>query len=297
LLDEPGLALHGKAQGDLLRYIEEELKPHHQVIYTTHSPFMVDPKHFDRVRIVEDKSTEIEDPHEEEIPGTKVYTNVLEVSEGSLFPLQGALGYELSQTLFVGPNNLIVEGVSDLLYVQTISSALDALGREGLNESWTITPVGGADKIPTFAALLGSQKDLNIATLIDIQQKDRQSVESLYKKKLLEQNKVLTFADFTGKKESDIEDMFDVDFYLKLVNAEFKAALQKPIIVADLQKRDRILVSIEAYLLSSPLKTGKFNHYRPARYFTEHADALTKTIAPESLDRFEKAFKKLNMLL
>ena len=58
LLDEPGLVLHASAQGDLLRYIEAELKPHHQVIYTTHSPFMVDPKNFDRVRIVRDRSME-----------------------------------------------------------------------------------------------------------------------------------------------------------------------------------------------------------------------------------------------
>lgn len=29
LLDEPGLTLHAKAQADLLRYFEEELKPHH----------------------------------------------------------------------------------------------------------------------------------------------------------------------------------------------------------------------------------------------------------------------------
>jgi predicted ATP-dependent endonuclease of OLD family len=41
LLDEPGLVLHASAQGDLLNYIEVELKPHHQVLYTTHSPFMV----------------------------------------------------------------------------------------------------------------------------------------------------------------------------------------------------------------------------------------------------------------
>jgi len=46
LLDEPGLFLHGTAQADLLRYIEAELKGHIQVIYTTHSPFMVDPSHF-----------------------------------------------------------------------------------------------------------------------------------------------------------------------------------------------------------------------------------------------------------
>lgn len=44
LLDEPGLSLHAKAQADLLRYINEKLKPHFQVIYTTHSPFMVDPE-------------------------------------------------------------------------------------------------------------------------------------------------------------------------------------------------------------------------------------------------------------
>ena len=52
LLDEPGLSLHAKAQADLLNYFEQELVPYHQLIYTTHSPFMVDAAHFDRVRIV-----------------------------------------------------------------------------------------------------------------------------------------------------------------------------------------------------------------------------------------------------
>ncbi len=54
LLDEPGLSLHAKAQEDLLRYFEEEIKGEHQLIYSTHSPFMVDPQHFERVRIVQD---------------------------------------------------------------------------------------------------------------------------------------------------------------------------------------------------------------------------------------------------
>ncbi len=43
LLDEPGLTLHARAQHDLLRYIRERLQPNYQVLYTTHSPFMVDP--------------------------------------------------------------------------------------------------------------------------------------------------------------------------------------------------------------------------------------------------------------
>src|SRR5690606_34015477 len=41
LLDEPGLTLHGKAQADLLRYFDEKLAPYHQIIFSTHSPFMV----------------------------------------------------------------------------------------------------------------------------------------------------------------------------------------------------------------------------------------------------------------
>lgn len=40
LLDEPGLSLHGRAQADLLRYFEAELAEH-QLIYTTHSPFVL----------------------------------------------------------------------------------------------------------------------------------------------------------------------------------------------------------------------------------------------------------------
>jgi hypothetical protein len=59
-------------------------------------------------------------------------------------------------------------------------------------------PVGGADKVPTFIALLGAQKDLKIATLIDFKTEDQQSIESLYKVKLLKKSNLLTFNMFTG---------------------------------------------------------------------------------------------------
>lgn len=258
---------------------------------------MVDSSHFDRVRIVEDKSSEIDEADPGAIPGTKVYTDVLEVSEGSLFPLQGALGYNLSQSLFVGPNSLIVEGVSDLLYLQTISALLESQGRVGLDSKWTITPVGGADKVPTFAALLGSQKGLKVATLIDIQQKDKQTIENLYKRKLLSQKHVLTFADFTAKKEADIEDMFEPAFYSDLVNGEYKNALPKPLTISDLQKRDRIVTAIQTHLQKTPLTSGHFSHYRPARYFAENSGRLSGSLSSNTLDRFETAFKQLNSIL
>ena len=297
LLDEPGLFLHAKAQGDLLRYIEKELQPHHQVIYSTHSPFMIDPHHFGRVRIVEDRSMDAQKELSVEEAGTKVFCEVLEAGESSLFPLQGALGYDISQALFFGPNSLIVEGVSDLLYLQAISDVLRESKRTTLSDKWTITPVGGSDKVPTFVALLGAQKGMKLATLIDIQKKDRQRIEQLYKKKLLHKKNVTTFGDFTGRNEADIEDMFDVDFYLKLVNAEFKSGLAKPIAESDLPASDeRIQVRLENFFKAKPLKK-EFNHYRPARYFVENVATLKGDLSKGTLDRFEAAAKALNALL
>ena len=172
LLDEPGLSLHAKAQADLLRYFEEGLVPHHQLIYTTHSPFMVDAGHFDRVRIVQDLSIDAEAGSlPESQQGTKVTTEVIEATSDSLFPLQSALGYEIHQTLFVGPNSLVVEGASDLLYIQTMAAILQARGKPGLDANWTITPVGGAGNVPTFVALVGARTTLNVAVLIDFQKK------------------------------------------------------------------------------------------------------------------------------
>lgn len=295
LLDEPGLSLHAKAQEDLLYYFERELKPYHQVIYTTHSPFMVDPSHFDRVRIVQDLSIESDLDLPEEQQGTKVITEVLDATPDSLFPLQGALGYEIYQTLFIGPNSLVVEGVSDLLYIQTMSALLQAKGESGLSSAWTITPVGGSDKVPTFVAMIGAQKHLNIAVLIDYQKKDQQSIENLYKKKLLEKKKVLTYANFVPGEEADIEDMFNVGFYLKLVNNEFGSSITE----SDLNEGPpRLLVRLERYLEKNPFPNGaSFNHYRPARYLSENIGTFEKDITEIELDHFRKMFAALNNLL
>ncbi len=299
LLDEPGLSLHGRAQEDLLRYFEAEIvsNPRHQLIYTTHSPFMVNSQRFDRVRIVQDRSIDFDGTLPRDQDGTKVLTDVLEAGPDSLFPLQGALGFDVYQTLFIGPNSLIVEGVSDLLYLQTVSGSLERAGRTGLDSRWTITPVGGAQKVPTFVALIGAQSKINVATLIDIQKGDQQWIENLYKKKLLEKSHVHTYADYTGTNEADIEDMFGDALYLDLVNAEFAAALSTKIAITDLKGDERrLLVRLEEWLATHPLSGGAvFNHYRPARHFSEHVASLQ--IPTDALNRFEAAFKALNALL
>lgn len=297
LLDEPGLSLHGRAQADLLNYFEAELSPH-QLIYTTHSPFMIDPAKFERVRIVQDLGIDAKEPLPKNQDGTKVLTNVFDATDDSMFPLQGALGYEIQQTLFIGPNSLVVEGVADMLYLRAVSAQLEREGRTGLSEKWVITPVGGSGKVPTFVALLAPQKGMNVATLLDIQNSDRAKIEDLYKKKMLKKKQVSTYADFTGTSEADIEDMFERDFYVRLVNAEFDKEMNAPIAPASLNtKEPRILRAIDAYLEKTPLQTCSFGHYRPARYFSENASTLWPKVSDDTKDRFEEAFKHLNGLL
>ena len=297
LLDEPGLSLHGRAQADLLRYFEAELSAH-QLIYTTHSPFMIDPAKFERVRIVQDLGIDAKEPLPKDQDGTKVLTNVFDATDDSLFPLQGALGYEIQQTLFIGPNSLVVEGPADMLVLRAVSAQLEREGRVGLSEKWVITPVGGSGKVPAFVALLAPQKGMNVATLLDIQNSDRAQIEDLYKKKLLKKKQVATYAEFAGKSEADVEDMFERNFYVSLVNAEFSKELEAPVDSASLNaKEPRTLRAIEAYLENHPLKSGVFGHYRPARYFSENAAALWPNVSQATKDRFEAIAQRLNGLL
>ena len=51
LLDEPGLHLHGTAQAKIIEFLRN-LSKENQLLYSTHSPFMVDGNHLEDVRVV-----------------------------------------------------------------------------------------------------------------------------------------------------------------------------------------------------------------------------------------------------
>jgi hypothetical protein len=83
------------------------------------------------VRIVQDLGIDAKEQLPKDRDGTKVLTKVLDATDDSLFPLQGARGDEIQQTLFVGPNSLVVEGPADMLYLRAASAQLEREGRTG----------------------------------------------------------------------------------------------------------------------------------------------------------------------
>ncbi len=301
LLDEPGLTLHGRAQADLLRYIEERLLPNHQVIFTTHSPFMVPSDRLADVLIVEDV-VHYDQRQRAKVEGTKVRDDVLMVSKDTLFPLQGALGYDLTQSLFVGKNTLLVEGPSDVLYLQALSSALTQRKRTCLDPRWTLCPGGGIDKIASFASLFGSNR-LNMAVLCDIAIGDKKKIEGLRKHQLLQADHVFTIADFTGQEEGDVEDLFPHEKYAELLNEAYGLKAKNKLTAERLQAADtkthRVVKQAEAAFRVMPAEVDEFDHFAPSGWlirnpaFLDANDTDTATL----LDRAEHLFKTFNALL
>ena len=300
LLDEPGLTLHGKAQGDLLRYIVDRLLPDHQVIFTTHSPFMVPMDRLVDVRIVED--VVIEAPGKRaEVRGTKVRSDVLEVNDDTLFPLQGALGYEVTQSLFIGANTWLVEGPSDILYLQVLSQALLKRRREGLDQRWTLCPSGGIDKIAPFVRLFGGNS-INTAVLSDIANGDRTKIENLRRAEILKAGQFFTCADFTAQSEADIEDLFEIDLYVEILNGAYKPPTANVVTKNNLMEANptsRIVKKAEALFKLMPTSVAEFDHFTPARWLLENPSVLEvdTPAVNATFDRFEAVFKAFNALL
>lgn len=270
LLDEPALTLHARAQADFLRFINERLAPIAQVLYTTHSPFMIEPDALERVRIVEDKGPPL---------GAVCSEDVLTSDPSSLFPLQAALGYDIGQSLFVGPNNLVVEGTSDFIYLTVMSQFCLASNKEGLDSRWRILPAGGATNIPTFVSLVGPHLDVTV--LADSDTQGMQRVTSMIGQKLLSGHRLVLANVATGTKDADLEDLFTDGDYLKLFNKTFGTTTK----VADLPPGSRIVKRLEAH-------SGKFIHGKVAEtLLREHQSiALTDT----TLNRFSALFMAIN---
>ena len=300
LLDEPGLTLHGKAQADLLRYIEEKLLPHHQVIFSTHSPFMIPAHRLETVRIVEDvvdKSGSRTVPH-----GTKVSSDILVTDKETLFPLQGALGYDITQSLFVGKNTLLVEGPSEILYVQALSEVLRQLDRECLDRRWTLCPAGSIDKIQPFVSLFDGNR-LNVAVLTDYASGSKTKLLKIKQSQVLNAEHLYTVTDFVDKDEADIEDIFEEDLLARIVNKAFNLPVEHELTHESLGKAQlntpRLVKRIESAFNTMPDTIPEFDHFRPASWLIRNLDILnTEDVAVlKTLERAEKIFQKFNELL
>lgn len=275
LLDEPGTSLHAKAQNDLLRFIDERIAPHHQGVYTTHSLFMIEPTRLERCRTVEDVDT----------VGTRISEDIWAARPDTVFPLLGALGVDMTQTLVIGADQLVMEGPADVVYLTVMSDVVRRAGKTPLDPRWTLTPVGGLDKIPTFIALLGGS-ELKVTVLMDVAAGGNQKITGMVQRGLLDARRLVPLTEITETAEADIEDLFDPAWYLDLLRASGVGRVPKSAL-----KGGRVVKQAEAAL------GGRYDHYQPANHLMRSPGTLLDAIDPATVERFERLFGRLNALL
>lgn len=196
LLDEPGLHLHPTAQQELMAFFET-LSEDNPLIYTTHSPFLIDGERIHRVRPV----TEDETGH------SRISVDSWPEDRETIFPLQAAAGYAMVRGLFQHKKNVLVEGMSDYLYLHALNLHCHALGRQGLPEDIYITPCGGTKLVGHIASLFLGQ-EVRPVVLLDGDDAGRARRDALMKELYAGHEKaVLMLSDVVGREECETEDI------------------------------------------------------------------------------------------
>lgn len=214
LLDEPGVTLHPLAQKDLFVFFEN-LARSNQMLYTTHSPFMVDSNHLERVRAVYIDTD-----------GKTVVSPDLRAAERakgknqpqSIYPAHAALGLSVSDTLLVNCNPVLVEGESDQVYLSVLKNLLISKGKIAPLKDLVFIPTGGVKGIKATSAILSGANEIKPPVLLD---GDKPGIKMSTELKgdfyAAEPEKVISVSDFTTLPNGEIEDLFPKEKIAKIV--------------------------------------------------------------------------------
>lgn len=236
LIDEPGLFVHAKAQEDILDVLKHTSKEN-QIIFTTHSPYLIDPNRLDRIRLVV-KDLKIKRNKRRYIQkGTKIYlpTKEVNIDKESLTPIITAIGLDISKSLTIAAdNNILLEGLSDYYYFQAAIQFCGVKIPTGLKQ-FHLIPCTGCNNIPSIVSILSGWK-LNCVVVLDNDSKGKEVYEILINKSPLKEEKIKFVSN---KNNYCIEDLFSkTDFNKYILNKpeDYKASKLNSQVIPDTQK-------------------------------------------------------------
>ncbi len=254
LLDEPGLNLHPRAQLDFVRKNLMSLSENNQIIYTTHSPFMIDDEFFEGVRIVE----------EQENGKTLISENFAGLDKDSVFPIQAALDYSISQTLFQGKKILIVEGMIDYYLLRMFSSINERAGNKGLSPDVIITPAGGTSKILPLVSLIIGQ-DIKFGILLDSDKVGKSKKQKLEKELLKgdESNRIILIGDIINLQKAEIEDTIPRTIFLNAITQSYN--FNQEVELNETEEKQLIIDAINSFFNRKEI-SEKFDKWKPVEF-------------------------------
>jgi len=280
LLDEPALHLHGTAQQKIIKFLGK-LSKQNQLLYSTHSPFMVDPDHLERVRVV----------YEDTKGRACISEDIWPKDKDSLFPLQAGLGYTLAQTLFYSKRQIVVEGLSDYSILKAVNGTLSKKGMTSLRNDAIIVPSGGVSKLlPLASMLLGH--DVKLAILLDGDDPGKRKGKEVETRLLV---RCLFMSTFAKKKKAEIEDLFPEKLYLDAVKEAYPN-IKIPIEFTEEEKKIQC-ISKRVKAAFERIGTHTFEKWRPATVIVDRIQQDLDILPDETLARFQSIFTEANKIL
>ncbi|WP_179039720.1 ATP-dependent nuclease [Rhizobium leguminosarum] len=206
LFDEPAANLHSKAQMQLMESIAKIVEGGNKVIYSTHSPHMINPHWLADAFIVENRAVDLEaqddvygfDTKPTDIKVTSYGTFVGLYPEKTTYfqPVWEKLFYEVPPIIGNGPF-LCVEGISDFHFLSYARSQSQKESRISI-----VPGVGAGGFTATLPSLYGM--GAKFALLLDDDQQGRKEKLRYVTDGILAPDQVYTLSDvdpgFTGKK-------------------------------------------------------------------------------------------------
>ncbi len=288
LLDEPGLHLHAKAKREFLTFLEREFADEQTLVYSTHSPFMIDTDRAHRTKLIskdgDGRTTVLDDPSEADS-----YTR---------FPLQNVFELDVMSTVLSRSQLLLLRDATTYKYLYNISELLEDTDTRGLDYRWTALPIGSLDNLETVRALF------------DMEGRDVAVVQEGPEAGWSPPGNVTVAAveshvDVRG--DATIEDVLSTSFYLDLASRAYAGVLAD----ADGDVPDRITEAeldsvapegpiverLRAYFEAHDLAGGTFDRSRPADHLQRHRSKFVETLDMETKRRFGTFARELNSTL
>lgn len=278
LLDEPGHTLHPMAQKDLSLFFNE-LSKKNQLIYTTHSPFLVDSMNITQTKVVyfdNDGITKVSD----DLQINKTF------AKKSIYPINSAIGITVSDTMLIGCKPIIVEGVSDQIYLTYIKRYLMKNENFISTEELVFMPVDGTKNIKPVVSLITGNSDELPFVIVDNDVSGKEKEKSL-KKNLYatEESKILNINNFMTSKteEAEIEDFMNKIEIAESFNREFRLEEE---FEYDSENQESIIKQIEKHCIKNEYELLQGWKVLIARRYIQR----NKTIDKETIKKWKELF-------
>lgn len=229
------------SQRDLSLFFEN-LSSTNQLLYTTHSPFLVDADHLDRVKAVYVDTrghTAVSSDLRAGLPNDE--------SSKSIYPVHAALGLSASEGLLQGCQVVIVEGQSDQLYLSAIKNALISRKKIAPKREMIFIPAGGVKGVRAVANIVTGKEEVLPYVLLDSDAAGKQLAKSLREDLYqTEPDRILEVGSFASLNEAEIEDLWPTKFYADVVTKFLRGPEEDFADVCSKEKK-AVVPQVEAY--------------------------------------------------